>query len=241
MSLSDLSWLDLNEAQHKPQRPTAFDYATRLVVPVVAIVASIIRPSEKWILVGLAFFSLALAFVTPLVAFISRRRSRANDDKAARIFFPELTNLANQFAAYVNPSRSDTLHYAVHSELCNGNGALISKLCLPDLTLWNGQLSFFIQRLRTQRATAANVLQAMQEFHFIVGSYVNQCASAVFDRMPQELATLLTGRTKSSLNSIQMRLEHFLSDCEGFSNRVCASRSIFGDLPRAFTHPKPLA
>lgn len=244
--LADTPWLDIGET-HQERKPSAFDFATRLLVPTLTLIALIFtqvngkQPGLAWSLVGLTLLSLGVGFLPSVKTKMHKWSEQAKDKAVATQAFPEFRKFVNRFHDFVVDGRCDTLHYIVQDELVRGDGIRYQQLAMPGIGFWGAPLEFFLRRIDAQRPSMVELKMAIEEFHFLVGSYNNQCVSQVFERLPQDLQSSLTSRTKANLNSFEQRFDHFLTDYQNFTKELCASRPALRSLQGAFAHPKPLA
>jgi hypothetical protein len=73
-----------------------------------------------------------------------------------------------------------------------------------------------------------------------VGLYDTRCVVRIFNHPGQGFLAGLTPAAKSSLNGFQQRFMSFLTDYEQFAKALAEARPAFQNLPRNFSHPKPL-
>jgi hypothetical protein len=237
----------LTTGEDSSRRLTAFDYATKLLLPTFIGIATVIgsfrgMPADVWWgLVVLIALSLVLGFSGSLTSAVRTTVDRIKDRQAACRYLPGLQRLVLQFGDFVDGRRSDTLHYYIaDSLLCEGHGERMTRLGMPNMALWSGRWDLFSRRLGRQRPNVEELQYAVLEFHDLVGTYINFCASVVFDRLPQDLMTAMTPRAKSNLNAFQQRFERFHSESEQLLKEICESRPSLERLPRNFAPLKPL-
>jgi hypothetical protein len=225
------------------KNPSSFDFVTKLLLPALALIALILGqikgspPGLQW-----ALLVLTVLFVVyePFVAKIRQWREQTRDTRITRDALPELRRLARNFAEFVDTGRPDTFHYIIASELCQGNGELIAKLPIPDVSLWYHLSVYFSQRVVRLRPKRSELQATMMEFHHLVGSYNNMCVAVVFERLPKDLQPAMTPKVKSSLNGFQQRFVSFLKEYEDFVIGLAEAQPIYYGLPRSFVRPKPL-
>lgn len=244
--MTGLDWFLTDDSTSASRRVGIFDYATLLIVPVLGIIAVIVGEIRdtptgfQWAMFGVVIVSLALGFVPLLIIGVSTVKDRMKDRRVARLYLPQLRKLVDRFGDFVNGGRPDTLHYIADSFLCEGHGAKVAKLAMPNMSAWSGRWSSFSQRLARQKPNCTELRSDLVDFYDMVGSYDNLCVGLVFDRLPAELAAAITPRAKSNLSSFQQRFERFLSDSEQLLKDISASRPSLNDIPRAFAPVRPL-
>lgn len=235
-----------SETDQHSRKLSSFEYATKLFVPSLALIALILTqligkpPGLMWGLLVLALLSLGLGFYSPLRIRIHNRLERARNERVAASAFPELIKYVHRFGEFVDTRRADTLHYVVQGHLCEGNGTRYAQLGIPDITLWYGFWEHFCKRIDQQQSSVDDLQRALMEFHYLVGSYNNFCVAQIFDRLPQEYQSTMSSQARSSLNAFQQRFARFLANYEEFAKDLSASRPILQTLPSSFAHPKPL-
>lgn len=244
--MTELESLLAGDAEAATTKLGVFDYAARLIVPALGIIAVIVgevrgTPTRLQLgLIAVVIVSLALGFVPLLISGARAVEDRMKDRHVARLYLPQLRKLVDRFGDFVNGSRPDTLHYIADSFLCEGHGQKIAKLAMPNITAWSGRWASFSQRLARQKPDFTELHSFLLDFYDMVGSYDNLCVAAVFDRLPADLAAGMTPRAKSNLSSFQQRFERFLSDSEQLLKEISAARSSLSDLPCAFAPVRPL-
>jgi hypothetical protein len=229
------------------KNPSSFDFVTKLLLPALALLALIlgqIKGSPPRLQYALLFLAVILVgfgfFYTPLATKIRQLREQAREIQATAGALPELRRLARNFAEFVDTGRTDTFHYIVLCDLCQGNGELFAKLPIPDVSLWYHLSVYFCQRVGRLRPKQSELQATMMEFHHLVGSYNNMCVAAVFERLPKDFEPLMTPKAKSSLNGFQQRFVPFLKEYEEFVKALAEAQPIYYGLPRSFVRPKPL-
>ncbi len=229
------------------KNPSSFDFVTKLLLPALALIALILGqirgspPGLQWALLVLIVLLVGFGFFyAPFATKIRRWREQAREIQATAGALPELRRLARNFAEFVDTGRPDTFHYIVVSELCQGNGELIAKLPIPDVSLWYHLSVYFSQRVVRLRPKMSELQATMMEFHHLVGSYNNMCVAVVFERLPKDLQPAMTPKVKSSLNGFQQRFVSFLKEYEDFVIGLAEAQPIYYGLPRSFVRPKPL-
>lgn len=239
-------YLPEEETSQQPKL-TAFDYTTKLIVPVLAIVATVLlafygkKSAIIWGLMGLAALSLALGFSGQLKNAIAALLEGRKDRRAVKFYFPRLQKLVVRFGDFVDGGRSDTLHYIADSFLCEGHGQRIALLGMPNMAAWSGRFGLFAGSLDCRRPTLAGLQLAVLEFHDLLGTYINLCAATVFSRLPQELATTIPPRARVELAAFQQRFERYVSDAELLLKEISQSRASLNRIPYSFAAVKPLA
>jgi hypothetical protein len=238
----------LNAAgQQAPPKLSPFDYATKLLLPTVAVLAAAftknLQPPMFWALLVFGFISFSAGFYEPTVAKFRYWRERREDRRVARAAFPKLRSFAHRFEKYVGGS-ADTIHYIAQSDVCDGNGMRYNALGLPNLAVWHAfwkDLTDRLDRMDVKHADILELRHAMSAFFDLVGTYNNQCVSALFDRLPQSERDALTAKAKSSLNSFHIQFTHFLEEYKNFAVDVCESRPTMRGIHFSFAIQKPIS
>jgi hypothetical protein len=238
----------LNAAgQQAPPKLSPFDYATKLLLPTVAILVAAftknLQPPMFWALLLFGFISFSAGFYDPAVGKLRYWSDRRKDRRVARAAFPKLRSFAHRFEKYVGGS-SDTIHYIAQSDVCDGNGLRYNALGLPNLAVWHAFWQDLTDRLDRMDVKHADILElryAMSAFFDLVGTYNNQCVSVLFDRLPQNERDALTAKAKSSLNSFHIQFTHFLEEYKNFVMDVCESRPAMRGIHFSFAIQKPIS
>jgi hypothetical protein len=238
-------FLHQDEDVVQPTQPLV-DFTSRVFIPVLTVLATIVvgwNARHPYILLGLITMTVLSLIVGPmqwLVSIIRVALNRMQDRRAAREYFTKLRKLADRFGDFVNSGKPDTLHYITESHLCEGHGQRIAALGLPNMAAWSGRSDLFSSRLGLEKDSVRELQYAVLEFHDLVGTYVNLCATAVFGRLPQDLFTNMSPRARTELGAFQQRFERFLSDSEQLLKEISQSRQSFSRLPCSFAAVKPL-
>lgn len=238
--------LELLRANEQPKN-SAFDYVTRLILPVLSLVALIatrnIKPALSWPLGIFAIVSFVVGLHQPILGTLHKWSENRKDRRAAREAFPELRKFAHRFESFLTTSSSETLHYIAQSEVSEGNGLRYNALALPELSVWHGFWKDLTDRLdRVDAKRQGNIRELRHElsaFFDLVGTYNNQCVWRLFDGLPSSEVQTLTPKAKSSLNAFQQRLAHFLREYTNFATDLSESRPALKGIPCGFAVPKP--
>jgi hypothetical protein len=179
------------------KKPSAFDYATKLLVPILSLVALIVsllsgnHPRLVWSLMGLTAVAFLIGLY-PSLQRISRTWIAVRKDTRTVIrVFPRFKALVHRFAAFVDTRYSDTLHYIAQNELCRGHSEQFDKLGIPNLQLWYSFAQHFMARADQQRPNLGDFAATLEEFYSLVGAYNNYCVAPIFQRLPREFQEAL--------------------------------------------------
>jgi hypothetical protein len=244
--MSDLDDVLDGDRETARRRLTVVDYTRGLIFPVLTIVATIIvgwNDKHPYLLRGLVVATILSILIGPAQWLWSAVRTKLKgirEERAAQKFFPPLRKLVHRFGDFVTGG-PDTLHYIADGYLCQGHGQRIALLGMTNVSAWSGRADLFSRRLDRQKPGLAELHYAALEYHDLVGTYVNLCATAVFDRLPQDLATNMDPRARKELAAFQQRFERFLSDSEALLKEISQSCSSLSRLPYSFSPVKPLA
>ena len=243
--------MEFTDGNERP-RPSGLDYITKLIVPVLAVIAVIVvqfvsvtklNGKQVWVslgLIGIAGLSVVVGLLPSFKAWLHRRSKRKADARAANYAFPEMRNFVRRFGNFVDGRTNDSLHAIINDRAAHGNTDLLVVLGNVDIGLWQAFRYFVAIRLEKEQPTFEGLKIVLMEFHNLVGCYNNYCVSRIFDRLPQELLVPLPADTKAALNLFQQKFNHFLTDYETFADKLCRSRPGLENAARTFPHPKPL-
>jgi hypothetical protein len=103
--------------QSEPPKPSGFDYLTKLVVPVLALVALILTRSPRqtaltWALLAVAVISLLAGFYSQLFGWIRRRLAAWRDERTARQEFLALRGFVQRFGEFVTWGNANAVEEA---------------------------------------------------------------------------------------------------------------------------------
>lgn len=232
--------------QREEHKPSTFDYVTRLLIPLSALLVAILglvrKPSPVlWFVLAFALLILVIGIFPVLSARIRKWTDRAKDRRAARKAFPEFRKFVRRFGEFVNTSSNNTLHSIIEHEASKAPGQTVATPEIPNIGLWNAFWYHLAQRVQRQRTSISEFHFALSEFYSLVGLYDTGCVVRIFnDSRPEFRDWLASGTAKGSLNEFQQRFLNFLLDYEKFVTELAESRRVFKDLPRNFPHPNPL-
>lgn len=241
--------LELLNTEEKPPKYSAFDYVTRLILPVLSLVALIatrnIKPTLSWPLGAFAIVSFVVGLHQPISSTFRKWAEHWKDRRAAREAFPELRRFVHRFEPFLSTSNSDTLHYIAQSEVCQGQSQRYNALALPELSVWHAFWKDLTDRLdRMDAKRQRNVRELRHElsaFFDLVGTYNNQCVWKLFDGLPPNERQSLTPQAKSSLNAFQQRFTRLLHEYADFLKDLSESRPALRSLHSGFAIPKPIS
>lgn len=233
-------------AETQKHKLSLFEVGTRLVLPSLSLVAFIFaqlysrQPWLSWALLAFTVVLFVSGLYTPIKLVFRRMSDRIKDKRVARNAFPELRKFVGRFEEFIG-QQNNTLHYIAQSEVSEGYGQRYASFGIPDMGVWHAFWKHFSDRLDRQRPTMLELQRSLEEFFDLVGTYNNQCVSALFDRMPQTERAALTPQAKSSLNSFQQRYAQFLHECRDFAKDLSTSRPALKGVNFAFSIPKPIS
>jgi hypothetical protein len=231
------------EEDQKPSKPSPLDYLSRLA-SVLSLIVVILELTGKrtpflWALLVVIVVVVVVGFYSPGKEAARRWAARTKDKRALQTALPKFRNFVRQFGEFVSRERSDTLHYMLE-EAGRAPGQNVAVPAIRDVELWYNLWNNFAQRIERQRLDLPEFLYGLREFYDLVGLYDTRCVVPVFNDARPEFRAGLTDGAKSNLNSFQQRFMNFLTSFENFLKELVESRPIFQDLPRHFSHPKPL-
>lgn len=249
MSTFELELLANAPGRQEQPKLTPFDYATKLFLPGLSVIAVILtrnlQPRLSWGLLALAFVSLVVGFVQPIASACRNWAERREDRRIARNAFPELRRFVHRFEEFIGTRfQTGTLHYIAQCDVCDGNGLHYQALRLPELSVWHAfwkNLADRLDRMDMKRANISDLRHELTAFFDLVGTYDNECVSLLFDRLPQNERSALTPKAKSSLNSFQQRFAHFIQEYKNFAKDLSESRPSLNDVHYIFSIPKPIS
>ncbi len=249
MSTFELEVLANATARQEQPKLTPFDYAAKLFLPGLSVIALIltrnIQPRLSWGLLALAFVSLIVGFHQPIATARRNWAERRKDRRVARKAFPELRKFVHRFEEFIdNQFQAGALYYIVQCDVCDGDGLRYQALRLPDLSVWRAfwkNLADRLDRMDMKRASISELRHELTAFFDIVGTYNNECVSLLFDRLPQNDRNALTPKAKSSLNSFQQRFTNFIGEYKNFAKDLSESRPALKDVNYLFSIPKPIS
>lgn len=241
------TWASLNSVSptphSEPPKPSAFDYLTKLIVPLAALILARYQRQTAliWALLAVAVVFLLAGFY-PQFAGRARRLWRVwRDWRIARQAFPALRTFVERFGEFVSGQRNDTIHYIIQSDVCGNRSDIFSRFNLPNARIFQAFWSDLQMIAAEEKPTPANFKAAAAQLCTLVALYNNHCMDAVFRVPPQDFRSQLTDGSKSSLNESRERFNAFLEQYESFLSsldRGFAERHVVG--LRSFPRVKPL-
>lgn len=232
--------------EQQPRKPTTFDVLTKLIVPLLTLVAVVIAQLQRqrlffWALLGVLLLFLALGFYPSLKALVRERMQNWQDGRAAKRAFPEFKRFLRRFSEFADLpySRTDTLH-AILLETCNRNSTEFEKFRVAAAELFHDLSQQLAARVERRPANLPNLRDGVQDLGLLVRLYSRYCVEPIFERLPQDLRPLLTDRAKSNVESFRERFVRFLDDYDEYVTRLDESFSRPRIEPHYFPRPKPL-
>ncbi len=145
----------------------------------------------------------------------------------------------HRFGGFVDTRTNDTLHYIISTDVPEPLRTELNKL-LVNISLWSGFWHFFAQRVDREFPTLSELAYGVEEFHHLVAQYGNFCIAPIFEHLPEQLRTALTGQSKVKLNTFRERYGQFLTEYMAFAKQFSESRPRLERLPRYLTYPTQL-
>jgi hypothetical protein len=108
------------------------------------------------------------------------------------------------------------------------------------LTIWNQFWLFFRQRVDRTEPNFTELIYGVQEFHHLVGQFINLSVAPIYDHLPNEIRAALTEQQRGRLNGYQQRLTLYLRDYTAFLEDLSKTAPELEHLPRHFPHVNPL-
>lgn len=264
--LSDL----LNQHDpERPPRPTAFDYLTKLVLPVLALVALILTRSQKQTVLTLgllvfAFISLVAGFYPEFSAWAKEKAQARMDSRTAKRTFPALKKFVARFGEFVDPSGASTVHGIAESEVQAHDSGLLMARGLPPIGLFYDLWANLSRDVDSQPPNVASLTASLRDLSTLVSLYGSFCMRPVFELLPQKLRAeasglpkqveeqvdwermgrkppgQLTDSARRSLEACRERFTAFLNDYERFLEGFEAGFAERHLSTRTFPRVKPL-
>lgn len=158
---SIISDLIQKQAEPEPSKPSGFDYLTKLVVPLLALVALIVADFRQertlmWALLGVTVLSLLVGFLSRAAGWTKVRAGARRDERFARRAFPALRKLVERFGDFADQSHCNTVHYVALHELSQGRSDLFGKLGIPSVNFFRALWSNLSDDIAAQKPTLGN-------------------------------------------------------------------------------------
>jgi len=243
--MTDVDFFLQEKNDQPPATLTPIDWLTKVFVPVFAIVAAVFvglngkQPRMLWGFIAVAVISLLVGPFQWLWYALQRWLERIKDRRAARRYLRLLQDQVAQFGQFVGGT-SDTLHY-ISDSMCAGDPVKIARLAMPNRAAWSERWRILYLRLTSQKPSVRELRFAILEFHDLLGTYINMCANAVFDRLPQDLRATMTPDVKTELVAFHLKFERFQSESERLLKDIVFSRPCFNGIAISFAPVKPVA
>ena len=226
----------------RPQKPTAFDVATRLVLPVALVLAALqTRGVAFWGALALAVLSFSIGLYGPTAHTIKRGLRGRRDKRVINRAYPEFKRSVERFGEFVDSSRADTLEQVVLRKLCQDNQTTLEKLGLTREQLF-GEFSFCLnERIARGNLKVPELMLAISELNSLVNNYIRYCVQPVFEHAPEEIRPLLTADARRELESFRERFVRFLDDYSEYLKRLDSSLTSSKVRPYHFPRPKAVS
>lgn len=202
--------------------PTAFDFLTRLVVPLGFGVIAVLQRDlpSRLAAFGLVALSLLIGIYHPARQWFSRKIAAWKDRSLVRRALPELRDYVDSFGRFVAQGKNDTLDYVVSQEV-------YSRGSVPRHRLQMGRHHTFytfwthVERHATAaRPTVAGFIDLFEEFNTLAGNYFYDCIEPIYESMDRSVRDQLTDEARASLEAVRERLVKFRNDYQAFAARV---------------------
>ncbi len=229
-----------------PERHTAYDYAKDFWLPAFLGVATIV--ATVWGKSGLWVLGLGLATILASVVLIARVRKRNRDqtqvkarERTASIYYPKFREHVHSFEEFVDTRTNDTLHYMVLNDFTGPvRDEFNKRIGAVPLIIWNQFWVFFKERVDRTEPNFTELAAGVQEFHHLVGQFINLSVAPIFDHLPNEIRAGLTEQQRGRLNGFQQRLTLYLRDYTAFLKELSQISPELDRLPRHFPRVNPL-
>lgn len=232
------------EETRETSRPSAFEYVTRLVVPLGFLIVAVSQLSPEswgfWIALGVALLSFTIGIYHPSKRKVQRWLARRRDNRRAQDAFPQLQQFASRFGEFVESGNGDRLGEIVRKELKQEHVTSREELGASREKIFEGFYRHLNQRLERQDPDLITTLSSFSEFNNLVAQYLLQTVRPVYRQIPRTTETELPDDARRELESFRLRLSRYLDRYEEFLEEFEESLETEG-LPRwHFPYPKPL-
>lgn len=219
------------------KKPSAFDYLTKLLLPLAGVVAAGLQREQAKLFVAFAVVSLGLGFGPAVAERVQKRRRRARDRKELQERWPRFKTLVGQFGAFVDPDR-DTLHRLVRENF--GDDAP-QKLQFPPTHLLRNYWHQVMARLDHTRPTPDALVNVVNDFANVVNDYELCCVRPLFeDTLPPDLKPIVTAKAGRNLEPFRERFVAFRLEYEKFEKELAGVLRTVHLLPLHFQGVRPL-
>ncbi len=236
-----------DEQNQKDTKAVTSDLVTKLIVPALSLVASIValikdQPKVALALLAILVLSIGVSFYSSLRASVREKLSHRGDARVLQQSLPDFARFLSRFGEFVHfPSAGgQSIQDVTLSALCNQNMSDFDRLHMLPVDFFKGYCYHLSQRTGGRRLTCEALPEAISELNMLVSDYIRYCIDPVFERFPPDMRPLLTERAKRELNSFRERFVRFLDDYSEYLKKLEASlrepRIQGYYLPR----PKPL-
>jgi len=202
--------------------PSVFEVITKLVVPGLALAATLVAQFRGqrlliWILSATVLVSLGVSFGPWLTAQLRALVLGMLDERIVRSRFTDFRALVRDFGKFVSGDSSHTLHGVVSSEVfSNHYRNFAAAIDLPDselLSAWWHCFNATVQGIQPSRQTFAAL---QREFAGLINYYHSRCIGPVFGLRSLNFQEWLLKAPKGKLNLFRERYLRFLDDYEEY-------------------------
>lgn len=238
--------------QEPGRRPGPFDVITRLVVPLGFLVVAILQLDQRgwtfWAPLGLALISFVIGIYHPLlkpaIAAVERWRARRRDRRRVREALSDFESFVQRFGRFVDRDLSgtdDLLSKIVERRIRKENITDAKTLGITDERIFRGFWSRLHRRLEGQNPNPDRIVDAVEEFNYLVNQFLRETVVPVFDQIPEHVRPDLPDRAKRDLNDYRERLLRLRDPYNEFARDLAESLDTYElhapHLPRPKEHP----
>jgi len=158
---------------------------------------------------------LLVGFYVPLKTRLRAHVSKRRDNKVAKRAWSELGVFVQRFGGFIDASREDTLHgFAERAPYLGGDDVaqIIRSSGLVPIDVFYGLWEHLRQHCEERNVDLALLLNTLNAFNRLVGTYNYHVVQVVFDRARAQLRPVLTPDTRSALELRRERFFRFLDD-----------------------------
>jgi len=223
--------------------PSAFDWISRVLVPLALAAIALLQTEQGRFLaiLALAGLSFVVGAVGPVLQAARRRAGQTRDDWRARTLFRETCKFVGRFSEFVDKNkRLGPLEGIVQSELSQGARAALWERRFVANEIFHDM--WYQLKVRTEKLVPGieSLDQCLYELDRVLNSYLTHHVAPSLKPWTGDTASPFTSDDLSKLEAFRERLLRFLDDYKEFRKRVTERITYRPMYPADLESLKPL-
>jgi hypothetical protein len=222
------------KSMHEPHRRRSYQVFTDAILPILAIVATLVAPLRfsgsllRWLVLGLvalALLSILIGVAPRIWRWFAQQRAQRREQPVCIEGLNELRDYIGEFEACVSTRRSDTLNAIVFGKLCGSTQVTFDSLGLAPPQIFSEFWEQIQSRASSQSPNFMALYRSVSEFNTLVVNLYRYTARPLYEIVPAKLKFELTRvyqqqGVEDDLTLYRERFNKFMIDYGNFLKKL---------------------